>query len=303
MTLSEFARMFDCSVPEILERLRNDKNDFWRFWWTQFASGPMGAHHASLDRSMCHFGKIMNRIDVAPFLQEIEARSDNWLLDTKRNKIGVQQYTNSIAMRRAVYRPTSGAHNVSIMMDVYESTANDVAAHYPRLMHFLNHFAESSRQGTLSRAMIVRLTSKMEVGRHWDTGFYYLCRDRYHLILQSAGSRMECGGVRCTWNVGRRGGSTAICGIRPATTAMTGASTSSSMCCRIATPPWSRSSSATPNITGRKCSSRRSACSRNSMPSACVGLDTGFRKDLPSGSTRAITRQQKAGQDDGHDAE
>jgi hypothetical protein len=202
MTLAEFARMFDCSVPEILERLRNNKNDFWRWWWTQFASEPMGVHHASLDRSMCQFGKIMKRIDVAPLLQEIDAKPENWLLDTKRNKIGVQQHTNSIALRRAVYKPVPGADNVNIMMDVQESAAGAIAAHYPALMHFLGQFAEDHGKGSLSRAMIVRLTPKTEVGRHWDTGYYYLCRDRYHLILQSAGSRMECGGVRCTWNVG-----------------------------------------------------------------------------------------------------
>src|SRR4051812_43158523 len=132
MTLTEFARLFDCSVPEILDRLRNDKNDFWRWWWTQFASEPMGAHHASLERTMYHFGKILNRIDVTPFLQEIDANPDNWLLDAKRSKIGVQQHTNSIVLRRAVYRPDPGANNVNIMMDVQESTANEVVAHYPR---------------------------------------------------------------------------------------------------------------------------------------------------------------------------
>jgi len=202
MNLAEFAHMFDCSVPEVLRRLRHDKNDFWRFWWTQFASEPMGAHHARLDRSMNHFGKMMKDIDVAPILQEIEAKPENWLLDTKRSKIGVQQHTNSILLRGAVYTPVPGANNVNIMMDVQESATREISAHYPQLMHLLNQFAEHYGKGTLSRAMIVRLTPKQEVGRHWDSGYYYLCRDRYHLILQSAGSRMECAGIRCTWNVG-----------------------------------------------------------------------------------------------------
>src|SRR5262245_54389978 len=202
MDLVEFARTFDCSVPDILERLRNNKNDFWRWWWTQFASEPMGMHNASLDRTLCHFGKIMNRIDVVPLLQEIEAKPDNWLIDTRRNKIGVQQHTTSILLRRAVYQPVPGANNVNIMMDVHEATTGELAAHYPRLMHFLDQFAAQYGKGTLSRVTLVRLTPKMEVGRHWDSGYYYLCRDRYHLVLQSAGSRMECGGVRCVWNVG-----------------------------------------------------------------------------------------------------
>jgi ATP-binding cassette, subfamily B, bacterial HlyB/CyaB len=41
-------------------------------------------------------------------------------------------------------------------------------------MDFLDTFAEQTAKGTLSRAMIVRLTPKMEVGRHWDSGYYYL---------------------------------------------------------------------------------------------------------------------------------
>src|SRR4051812_27919519 len=134
MTLAEFARMFDCSVPEILDRLRNNKNDFWRWWWTQFASEPMGVHHASLDRSMCQFGKIMNRIDVAPIRQEIDENPENWLIDTKRNKIELQQPTNSILLRGAVYTPVPGANNVNVMMDVQESAPRDAAAQYPRLM-------------------------------------------------------------------------------------------------------------------------------------------------------------------------
>ena len=202
MNLAEFARMFDCSVPDILARLRNDKNDFWRWWWTQFASEPMGMHHGSLERTRSHFGKIMNGVDVAPFLQEIDAQEENWLLNTKRSKIGVQQHTQSIQLRRAVFTSVPGANNVQTMMDVQESEVGELAVHYPRLMHFLERFAEHHGKGSLSRAMIVRLTPKMEVGRHWDSGYYYLCRDRYHLVLKSAGSRMECGGVRCVWNVG-----------------------------------------------------------------------------------------------------
>jgi hypothetical protein len=202
MNLVEFGRMFGLSVPDILQRLRNDKNDFWRWWWTQFASEPMGLHHASLDRTLRNFARVVDRLDVAPFLQEIADKPEIWLVNTKRKKIGVQQHTDSIQLRRAVYTSVPGADNVDIMMDVQETEAGEMAGAYPRLMAFLDGFAERFGKGTLSRAMIVRLMPKLEVGRHWDKGHYYLCRDRYHLVLQSMGSRMECGGVRCTWNVG-----------------------------------------------------------------------------------------------------
>jgi hypothetical protein len=118
MNLVEFARLFDCSVPEILARLRNGKNDFWRWWWTQFASEPMGVHHNSLDRTLRNFARMMSTIDVVPFLQEIEAKPDNWLRNTKRKQIGVQQHTDSILLRRASHTAVPGANNVHTMMDI-----------------------------------------------------------------------------------------------------------------------------------------------------------------------------------------
>ena len=51
--------------------------------------------------------------------------------------------------------------------------------------------------------MIVRLRPKRDVGPHWDCGYYYLCRDRYHLVLRSSGSKMECSGLRANWSVGQ----------------------------------------------------------------------------------------------------
>jgi len=202
MNLVEFAQMFGCSVPDVLNKLRNGRNDFWRWWWSQFASEQVGVHHGSLDRTLSHFGRLMNGIDVAPFLQEIDEKPRNWLVNTKRKGIGVQQHTDSITLRRAEYNFVPGANNIDIMMDVQESVTGQLAGQYPRLMSFLNGFSEQIGKGALSRAMIVRLTPRMQVGRHWDSGYYYLCRDRYHLVLRSTGSDMECAGVRRTWNVG-----------------------------------------------------------------------------------------------------
>src|SRR5262249_41583688 len=47
---------------------------------------------------------------------------------------------------------------------------------------------------TLSRATIVRLKPRSQVGRHIDSGSYYFIRDRYHLVLQSpSGSLLSSG--------------------------------------------------------------------------------------------------------------
>src|SRR5262249_38111156 len=200
MNLVEFGRMFDCSTVEILEKLRNDKSDFWRWWWTQFTSAPAGIHNCDLRRTTSHFGRIMAGIDVAPLLQEIEERPQDWFVNTSRKKIGVQQHTDSISLRQSLFRRTPGEVGADVSRDIQESGETALTAQYPRLMQFLHHFSETHGKGSLSRAMIVRLASKKDVGRHWDSGYYYLCRDRYHLILRSSGSMMECGGARCTWS-------------------------------------------------------------------------------------------------------
>jgi hypothetical protein len=202
MDLVEFGRMFGCSVPEILERLRNGKRDFWRWWWTQFASEQVGIHNCDLRRTMSHFGKVLDGVDVAPLLQEIDDQPQNWLVNTKRKGIGVQQHTDSVSLRQAAFRAVPGADTIDIARDIQETGRTELAAQYPGLMQFLERFSETYAKGSLSRAMIVRLAPKKDVGRHWDCGYYYLCRDRYHLVLRSSGSKMECGGVRCVWNVG-----------------------------------------------------------------------------------------------------
>lgn len=201
MNLAEFGRLFDCTTPDILDKLRNDRNDFWRWWWTQFASEPIGIHNGDLRRATSNFGRIMAGIDVAPFLQEIDDQPQSWFVNTSRKKLGVQQHTDSILLRQALFRTTPGEDRVD-PRDVQESGETDLAGRYPQLMQFLRHVAETYAKGTLSRAMIVRLASQKDVGRHWDAGYYYLCRDRYHLILRSSGSKMECGGVHCVWSVG-----------------------------------------------------------------------------------------------------
>jgi hypothetical protein len=202
MNLVEFGRMFDCSTPEILEKLRNGKSDFWRWWWTQFASEQVGVHHGDLRRTMSHFARVLKGVDIAPLLQEIDGQPENWLVNTSRKNIGVQQHTDTISLRQGRFMRSPGENNVDILKDIQESGPTELAGQYPRLMHFLHQFSEHYGKGSLSRAMIVRLAAKKDVGRHWDQGYYYLCRDRYHLILRSSGSKMECSGVSCIWNVG-----------------------------------------------------------------------------------------------------
>ena len=63
---------------------------------------------------------------------------------------------------------------------------------FPAVVAFIESFAEDEG-GKLGRAKIVRLRPGTRVLPHRDRGEYYARRDRYHLILRSAGSWMRCG--------------------------------------------------------------------------------------------------------------
>ena len=138
MNLVEFGRMFDCSVPDILDKLRNAKNDFWRWWCSQLVSEQVGMHHAHLDRTLSHFGRLLEKLDVAPFLQEIDANPQNWTVDSKRKGIGVQSHTDAILLRVGHLIHSSGT--VDLMRDIHDCAETELARQYPKLMSFLSAF-------------------------------------------------------------------------------------------------------------------------------------------------------------------
>ena len=55
---------------------------------------------------MKYFKLIRSDIDVAPLLEEVRSREEDWPIDTGRqNKIRVQRDTNTIFLSTAVHRP------------------------------------------------------------------------------------------------------------------------------------------------------------------------------------------------------
>jgi hypothetical protein len=118
-------------------------------------------------------------IDIAPLLAEIEAQEPAWLLNTSRqDKIQVQRDTNTIFLRNAVRRPDLHLN------ENQESQPTKISADFPHAVDFMTRFA-SAMNALLSRATIVRLKPRSQVGLHIDIGSYYLIRDRYHLVLRS----------------------------------------------------------------------------------------------------------------------
>jgi aspartyl/asparaginyl beta-hydroxylase (cupin superfamily) len=128
---------------------------------------------------MKFFRRVGSGIDVAPLLAEIQAQEDAWLANTSRqDKIHVQRETNTIFLRSAVRRPDLHVN------ENQESQPTQISANFPRAMNTMTKIAEAMKS-SLSRATIVRLKPKSQVGQHIDTGSYYLIRHRFHLVLRS----------------------------------------------------------------------------------------------------------------------
>jgi hypothetical protein len=147
---------------------------------------------------MNNFKKIQSDIDVSPFLKELETYLQKYPWDTARSMlIDVQKETRNIHLR----------HHVTSQKfpEIPNSPLHALTTHtYP---HFQNTYAFLERiarkqNGSLSRAMIVKLLPHSQVYKHYDAGTYYKVRDRYHLVLQSDGSRMTSGNEECIWHKG-----------------------------------------------------------------------------------------------------
>src|ERR1700737_1924511 len=101
-------------------------------------------------------------IDIAPLLAEIEAQEPAWLLNTGRqDKIPVQRDTNTIFLRNAVRRPDLHLN------DNQGSQPTRISAAFPCAVNFMTSFA-NAMNALLSRATIVRLKPRSQVGLHID---------------------------------------------------------------------------------------------------------------------------------------
>jgi hypothetical protein len=138
---------------------------------------------------MKNFRRIRNDLSVNEFVAEIDQHSDLWLAETGRQeRLKVQQETQAIALR--VGSVPSGSRFA--LEDSQQVDDTQYASAFPLLMRFVNNFADDIG-GALGRAYIVRLRPHGRVYRHVDWGQYYARRDRYHAVLVSENSEMNCG--------------------------------------------------------------------------------------------------------------
>lgn len=140
---------------------------------------------------MDFFNLIKNDVDIAPLLKEIENNEEVWLADTGRqDSVEVQRETQTINLRKPVDRDDLHIN------ENQESEWTETSARFPLACALMENYAKNI-DGTLSRAVIVRLKPKGVVYLHIDHGSYYFLRDRHHLVLKSAkGSLMMSGGEK-----------------------------------------------------------------------------------------------------------
>lgn len=141
-----------------------------------------------------NFKCVEKGIDTMPFLVELSQNDDLWD-DSRAKAIPYHNQTKNINLRQGVMVPELPYDDsrVSIKNKNYDK--------FPLLTKWLENFV-LDQGGKICRAQIVKLNPQGKVGRHRDGGKYYAWADRYHLVLQSEGSRMICGDEEVVWNEG-----------------------------------------------------------------------------------------------------
>ncbi len=137
---------------------------------------------------MKYFKLIDDKVDPAPFLDEIASVPDAWALSTGRqDKIAVQREALAIPLRGL----KKSAINGRARRDVHETRWTTGSKRFPFIRAYLEEIAD--RLDALpSRAKVVCLPAGKRVYPHIDRGEYYRVRNRYHLVLKSsAGSWLK----------------------------------------------------------------------------------------------------------------
>jgi hypothetical protein len=146
-----------------------------------------------------NFRRLAQSIDVPPILAEIRTHRNLWYVNQVRQQtVRAQAETNSIPLRSGV----SGGDKSTSLEDSQRIIETENWPRFPYTTGLLAKFAADER-GELARAMLVRLKPQGRVLSHVDRGAYYACRDRYHLVIHSAGgSEMKAGGESAVFQPG-----------------------------------------------------------------------------------------------------
>jgi hypothetical protein len=134
--------------------------------------------------------RLLQQVDAVPLQKELEKAEPWWCLGPERDKILVQRETNTIPLRvlphySETFIPRDGPH---------ESVRTNMAQLFPHILAVAEEFAEKE-QGGLGTVVLVRLRPRMKVYRHYDDEPHLKGRERYHLVVQSAGGSLMTSGI------------------------------------------------------------------------------------------------------------
>jgi aspartyl/asparaginyl beta-hydroxylase (cupin superfamily) len=135
-----------------------------------------------------NFRKLKEHVDVLPIVTELECQPEAWLAQTGRQRVRVQREALAIPIRGLRRSKRMGRDR----RDVHESRYTTLSRSFPAVRRFIEAVADEL-DATLSRAKIFSLPPAARVHAHVDRGAYYACRDRYHLVIESAGCPMRAG--------------------------------------------------------------------------------------------------------------
>jgi hypothetical protein len=152
---------------------------------------------------MKHLKLIAKNIDVRPLLDEIEANSEQWYIDTSRQeKIPVQRETNAIALRCHADTADGDSRVRRAKPISYQGRPTPNSVHFPLNTEYVEQLVRIM-DGTMGRCVLAKLKPNGVVYPHKDDGLYWLLRDRYHLALKSAnGSHFKVGGEEVRMQAG-----------------------------------------------------------------------------------------------------
>jgi len=135
-----------------------------------------------------YFRRLKFDLDLRPIANEIAAQPEAWFQQTGRQRVRVQAAALAIPLRGLRKSKMVGIDR----RDVQESRYTTLSRSFPAARAFIEAFAEEVG-GRLARAKIVNLPPGGRVLPHVDRGTYYAVRDRYHLVIESAGCGMSAG--------------------------------------------------------------------------------------------------------------
>lgn len=134
------------------------------------------------------FRRLKADVDVQPIVAELAAQPEAWFQQTGRQRVRVQAEALAIPIRGLRKSKMVGIAR----REVQESRYTTLSRSFPVVRAFIEAFA-AEVGGRVARAKIVNLPPGGRVHPHVDRGEYYATRDRYHLVVQSAGCGMSAG--------------------------------------------------------------------------------------------------------------